>query len=103
MGLRTNINKIHTELKDKFDEVYVKEKYSQEFGNYIELSVNENNRTLKSIIKKVDLVNNQFEWRYYSNPNFENSTLVERTSTTDNFTKDVLDIFEKNRFDSEYK
>jgi len=101
MNLRENLNKIHFELSNRFD-VQINEKSDLKIGNYVEFSINEGNKTVKAFIKKTELNNNNFNWMYFSNPLNENSTKVERTSSVDGFLKDIQDIFEKNRFDSEY-
>jgi len=101
MNLRENLNKIHFELSNRFD-VQINEKSDLKIGNYVELSINEGNKTVKAFIKKTELNNNNFNWLYFSNPLNENSNKVERTSSVDGFLKDIQDIFEKNRFDSEY-
>ena len=54
------------------------------------------------IIEKTDIENKLFRWRYYANPNDETLGLVERNSTIDGFVQDLLNIFEKKRFDSDY-
>lgn len=100
--LKENINKIHLDTLNSFQEVHIFEKSSLKHGNYIELSINENGKNLVALIKKSDLESNNFNWSYKSNPNDDNSMLVERNSSVQGFTNDVKDIFEKNRFDSEY-
>jgi hypothetical protein len=102
MGLKKNINKIHSDLSDKFSSVEIVEKYNKKHSNYIEIVVNEENRTMFSIIKKEDLEREEFKWSYKSNPMLEDSYLVERNSSIDKFTSDVKDIFEKDRFDYDY-
>lgn len=102
MNFKSNINKIHYELSNCFGEVSVLEKSSLEYGNYIELCINENNKTIKTIIKKPELEFKRFNWLYRSNPNNDNSILIERNSSVDGFVEDIKDIFEKNRFDSDY-
>jgi len=102
MGLKKNINKIHSDLSDKFSSVVIVEKYNKKHSNYIEIVVNEENRTMFSIIKKEDLEREEFKWSYKSNPMLEDSYLVERNSSIDKFTSDVKDIFEKDRFDYDY-
>lgn len=101
MDLKNNLNKIHFELSDKFD-VNLLEKSDLKIGNYIEFLIKEDNKELKLIIKKKDLENKSFNWSYLSNPIDNNSNIVERFSEIDNFINDVKDIFEKNRFDSDY-
>lgn len=102
MSLRDNINKIHVDLLNTFGEVSINEKSSLELGNYFEIVINESNKTVKALITKKDVENKSFNWKYYSNPTDNNSYLVERDSTVDNFSLIVKDIFEKNRFDSDY-
>lgn len=101
MNLKYNVNKIHSDLSSNFESIEVFEKSSLKWGNYIEFSIIENNINLRAIVTKFDLEKGNFNWIYLSNPNDDNS-LVERRSTTDSFLNDVQDIFEKNRFDSDY-
>jgi len=89
-------------LTNNYENVSIVEKNDKKFGNYFELSVKENNKDLKIILSKQNIENQKFNWSYYSNPLDENSYLVERTSDINSFIKDVEDIFEKNRFDSDY-
>lgn len=102
MNLRDNINKIHIELSNNFESVSISEKSNLTHGNYFELSITEGNKNIKAIISKKDLDNSKFNWKYYSNPLNENSDLVDRTSMVEGFQLDISDIFEKNRFDSDY-
>jgi hypothetical protein len=101
MALKENLNKIHFLLSSRFD-VILNEKSDLKFGNYIEFLIKEDNKEIRASIKKVDLENNTFNWTYLSNPLDNNSTIVERLSNVDGFITDVTDIFEKNRFDSDY-
>jgi hypothetical protein len=102
MDLKVNINKIHSDLTNGYEDVSIVEKTDKKFGNYFELSVKENNKDLKIVLSKQSIENQKFNWSYYSNPLDENSYLVERSSDINGFIKDVEDIFEKNRFDSDY-
>ncbi len=102
MNLRTNINKIHSDLTSRFNDVSLLEKSNVSLGNYFEISIVENNKNLKIILSKKSIDNDNFSWCYFSNPDNELSTLVERQSNVNNFVHIVEDIFEKNRFDSEY-
>jgi hypothetical protein len=101
MGLKENVNRIHSQLEDIYGVVKVEEKSDRFFGNYIEMSVNESNRNLIFRISKLELQMESFKWSYLSNPE-DNESVVERFSKIDSFVSDVNDIFEKNRFDSEY-
>lgn len=102
MSLRDNINKLHIDLLNNFNDVSILEKSSLELGNYFELTINESSKSVRAILSKVEMENKVFNWKYYSNPSDDNSVLVERNSNIDNFTDTIKDIFEKNRFDSEY-
>ena len=102
---KENINKIHYDLSniENHDFIKIKEKSNLKFGEYIEISMLKENKEFISIIKKSDLEKDNFEWKYIANPNDENSILVERISNIHSFSKDVNDIFEHDRFDSEYE
>ena len=102
MDLKVNINKIHSDLTNGYEDVSIVEKTDKKFGNYFELSVKENNKDLKIVLSKQNIENQKFDWSYYSNPLDENSYLVERSSDINSFIQDVEDIFEKSRFDSDY-
>jgi hypothetical protein len=101
MELKQNINRVHGDLTNYFENVQISEKSNKELGNYFELSVLENNKEVKAIIKMTEIENANFSWNYYANPLDENS-LVERVSSIYTFSSDVQDIFEKNRFSSDY-
>jgi hypothetical protein len=101
MELKQNINRVHGDLTNYFENVQISEKSNKELGNYFELSVLENNKEIKAIIKMTEIENDNFSWNYYANPLDENS-LVERVSSIYTFSSDVQDIFEKNRFSSDY-
>lgn len=101
MELKKNINRVHGDLNNYFDDVKISEKSSKELGNYFELSILEDNKEVKAIIKMKEIENSNFSWEYYANPLDEDS-LVERVSSIYTFSSDVQDIFEKNRFTSEY-
>lgn len=101
MDLKHNVNKIHVDLSSKFD-VSIEEKSDIKFGNYIDISVTNEGKTVKMIVTKRDLENYKFNWLYSVNPLSESANMVERTSTVDTIVSDISDIFEKNRFSSEY-
>ena len=101
MSLKENINKLHFNLSNRFN-VIINEKSDLKLGQYLEILVTEENKELKALVTKKELENNTFNWKYLSNPLDENSTIVERKSNIDRFFNDVVDIFEKNRFDSDY-
>mgnify|MGYP003562728227 CR=1 FL=1 len=101
MELKQNINRVHGDLTNYFEDVKISEKSSKELGNYFELSVLENNKEVKAIIKMTEIENANFFWEYYANP-LDETSLVERVSSIYTFSSDVQDIFEKNRFSSDY-
>lgn len=101
MKLKENVNKIHSELSDKYD-VVIEEGNSREVGNFIQLSITEGSKNIIAVISKNSLEYTNFDWTYKSNPLDKNSDIIERTSSINNFVSHVQDIFEKNRFDSEY-
>jgi hypothetical protein len=105
MNLKSNINKIHSDLlmlKGIGETVTIEEKSSADFGNYVEISATHDGATARVVIEKVDIEGYSFRWRYFSNPKDESVGLVERVSTLDSFAVDLIDVFEKKRFDSEY-
>jgi len=101
MSLKENVNSIHSELVDKYS-VVVEEGFNRNFGNFVKFSITEGNRNIIAIVSKKDLEFSQFSWSYMSNPLNEGSDMIERTSNISEFTNHISDIFEKNRFDSEY-
>lgn len=102
MELKSNINAIHVALSSKFDNIIVEEKSDINRLNYIKLSINENNKNLVVFVSKSSLEYDIFNWEYLSNPMNESSDLISRTSNINSFINDVEDIFNKNRFNSEY-
>ena len=101
MEFKSNINKIHSDLLANFGDVQIVEKSSLEFGEYFEIRVNEDSKQLLMVINKRVLESTNFNWMYYANPN-EMTSPVERNSNVSDVIEDVKDIFEKNRFDSDY-
>ena len=101
MELKQNINRVHGDLTNYFENVQISEKSNKELGNYFELSVLENNKEVKAIIKMTEIENANFSWNYYANP-LDETSLVERVSSIYTFSSYVQDIFEKNRFSSDY-
>ena len=102
MEIKKNINKLHSDLLVKFKDVAILEKSDKKYGNYFEISINENNKNLKVIIPIKNIESIDFNWKYFANPLNESSTLVDRHSNVNHFIFDIVDIFEKNRFDSDY-
>jgi hypothetical protein len=104
MDLRENINKIHSDLillEGIGETVTIKESTSKEFGNHFVITAEHKGMTAKMIVEKTEIEKGVFNWGYYSNPN-ETTGIVERRSSLNEFVNDVIDIFEKKRFDSDY-
>jgi benzoyl-CoA reductase/2-hydroxyglutaryl-CoA dehydratase subunit BcrC/BadD/HgdB len=102
MDIRYNINRIHSLLGDKFQDVNICEKTSLKFGKYFEIVVNES-KTIKMIIpfKNID-GRSKYSFYYLSNPINEQSELVERISDNESIVSIVEDIFNNNRFSEDY-
>jgi hypothetical protein len=100
--MKVNINKVHGELLNNFEEVFITEKSNKEIGNYFEVSTLKESKEVKMIITKKNIENDRFSWSYYSDPSDDSSYLIERVSTTDSIVSDVEDILEKNRFSEDY-
>jgi fructose 1,6-bisphosphatase len=105
MDLKTNINKIHSDLiltKGIGESVSIKECTTKELGNHFEIKAEFSGMVAHILVEKKEIESNTFTWRYYANPNNTTVGLVERKSTLERFASDVFDIFDKKRFDSEY-
>jgi len=100
--IKVNINKVHVDLVNNFEEVMISEKSNKDFGNYFEISTIKESKEVKLIITKKNIENNKFSWSYYSDPTDSNSYLIERVSTIDTIVSDIEDIIVKNRFSEEY-
>lgn len=102
MDIRFNINRIHSLLGDRFQDVSICEKTSLKFGKYFEIVINES-KIIKMIIpfKNID-GKSKYSFYYFSNPTNEQSELVERISDNENITSIVEDIFNNNRFSEDY-
>ena len=103
MPLKENINKIHYDLVNKYgDSVSVAEKSTPSIPDYIEISINHNDKLLIMGIQKRQLENTSFNWFYKDNPLDTNAYLVERSSNTETLLTDIDDIFTKNKFNKKY-
>jgi hypothetical protein len=102
MGLKSNVNKIHLDLLHNFEVVQMQEGANKKFGNHISIIVKKDNKEISAIIEKSALEKEQFVWRYMSNPEDENSFLVERNSSIHNILSHFKDILDNNKFDKEY-
>lgn len=100
--MKININKVHGDLINNFEEVKIAEKSNKTIGNYFEVSALKESKEVKMIISKKNIENDRFSWSYYSDPSDENSYLIERKSTIETIVSDVEDIIKKNRFSEDY-
>jgi hypothetical protein len=101
MDFKSNANKLHYLLSERFDNVDIQEKSSRELGNYVKFSIKEELQC-DVIITKKDLQNSFMSWKYNSNPLNENSDWVERSCEISEFTDVIEDILQKRRFSSDY-
>ena len=97
-----NINKIHVELTNNFEEVKIEEKSNNKLGQYFEITSMSEGLAVRMIITLKDLESQNIKWSYLSNPLNENSDVVERTSNLYNISDDVKDVISKKRFSEEY-
>jgi len=102
MDIRYNINRIHSILSSKHEDVEIKEKSSLKFGNYFEILIKES-KEVKIIIpyRNIDNIYN-FNFYYYSNPLNENSDLISRNTDVESIGLIIDDIIINNRFSEEY-
>jgi hypothetical protein len=101
MNFKSNINKIHFLLTEKFNQVELLEKANDKIGPYIEISIKEDVEC-KIKIKKNDLDKDIISFVYSSNPLLEESFQIERYTNINNFAETISDIILNKRFDSEY-
>lgn len=105
MDLKSNINKIHSDLlmlENIGETVVVSEGSSKDFGNHFVITAEYEGLIAKVIIEKAEIESTSFIWRYLSNPLDQTVGLVERKSTLDSFVSDLIEVFQKKRFDSDY-
>jgi len=105
-----NINKIDRILKESFEKVEIHEN-AQRSNFYFDVTcqktvTTENGGTktyqIKSKILKESINRSNIEWLYASNPDNEKLGWIDRTSTIESFSGDLLDVIYKNRLDESY-
>ena len=102
MDIRYNINRIHSILSSKHEDVEIKEKSSLKFGNYFEISIKES-KEVKIVIPYRSIDNSyNFNFFYYSNPLNEDSDLISRNTDIESINLVIEDIISNNRFSEEY-
>ena len=108
--VKSRINKIDFELKAFFENVYIKEKYYK--TGYFEISANtigfifetrEYKRLeAKLIINQPDLLQENIKWSYSTNPLDENSIWLDRVSTLETISLDIINIIKEKRLSEDY-
>lgn len=104
--IRSNINKIDFDLKEKFENVSILEKGK----DLIEIRSNstfifegvKKRVEIKVEINKKDITNRHIPWSYYSNSLNESIGTVERISTLDSIGSDIYNTVREKRMDSDY-
>jgi hypothetical protein len=108
--VKSRINKIDFELKAFFENVYIKEKYYK--TGYFEISANtigfifetkEYKRIeAKVIINQPELLLDSIKWSYSTNPLDENALWLDRTSTLETISLDIINIIKEKRLSEDY-
>ena len=105
-----NINKIDRILKESFEKVEIHEN-AHRSNFYFDVTCQKMVGTdqggsktyqIKSKILKESINRGNIEWLYASNPDNEKAGWIERSSTIDSFSEDLLDIVYKNKLDESY-
>ena len=110
--IKSNINKIDFDLKNLFENVYIKEKT---LGNQFYFEINANStffninesldwKRAESIVKiiKSDLTSDMVKWSYSINPLNESADWIERVSNINVIAKDIFETITKSRMDKSY-
>jgi hypothetical protein len=108
--VKSRINKIDFELKAFFENVYIKEKYYK--TGFFEISANTidfirgtkdyKRLEAKVIINHPDLLKDNINWSYSTNPLNENAIWLDRTSTIETISLDIIDIIKEKRLSEDY-
>lgn len=112
LELKSRINKLDYDLKQIFENVYIKEKSvgnqffydiscNAEFWNLNESQAYQR-AEVKLIIHKSDLLKENISWMYSSNPVNENAHYVQRQSTLEKLASDIEDVIKSLRMDESY-
>jgi len=108
--VKSRINKIDFELKQVFENVFIKEKYYK--TGYFEISANKvvylkeskefKRLEAKVIINQPDLLQDQVRWSYSTNPLVESGIWLDRVSPIEDLSKDIGNIVEERRVSEDY-
>lgn len=112
LELKSRINKLDYDLKEIFENVYIKEKSignqffydiscNGEFWNLNESQAYQRVE-VKLIIHKSDLLKENISWMYSSNPSNETAHYVSRESSLDKLANDIGDVVKSMRMDESY-
>jgi hypothetical protein len=107
--IKQNINKIDSDLKNLFENVYITEKAGKGIY-YVEISANKmflfegckKRVELKAYISMDDLKSNIIKWNYSLNPLNESADRIEKVSYAHSVAKDMYDIVSNKRMVKEY-
>jgi hypothetical protein len=108
--VKSRINKVDFELKQVFENVFIKEKYYK--TGYFEISANKvvylkeskefKRLEAKVIINQPDLLQEQVRWSYSTNPLVESAIWLDRVSSIEDLSKDITNIVEERRVSEDY-
>jgi len=108
--VKSRINKVDFELKQVFENVFIKEKYYK--TGYFEISANKvvylkeskefKRLEAKVIINQPDLLQEQVRWSYSTNPLVESAIWLDRVSPIEDLSKDIANIVEERRLNEDY-
>ena len=110
--IKTNINKIDNDLKNLFENVYIKEKANGK-NFYFEIKANSKFFNLNEskdykraeadvMITKTDICSDMIKWSYSVNPLNESAHRINRTSPLNTIAKDIYDTIATSKLESEY-
>ena len=108
--VKSRINKVDFELKEVFENVFIKEKYYK--TGYFEISANKvcylkeskeyKRLESKVIINQPDLLQDFVKWSYSTNPLNESAIWLDRVSSFDELATDIINIVEERRLVENY-
>jgi hypothetical protein len=108
--VKSRINKIDFELKQVFENVFIKEKYYK--TGYFEISANKvcylkeskeyKRLESKVIINQPDLLQDFVKWSYSTNPLNESAIWLDRVSSFEELSTDIINIVEEIRLHEDY-
>jgi hypothetical protein len=108
--VKSRINKVDFELKQVFENVFIKEKYYK--TGYFEISANKvcylkeskeyKRLESKVIINQPDLLQDFVKWSYSTNPLNESAIWLDRVSSFEELATDIINIVEERRLVENY-